>query len=43
MLLGYMANTNGLVQGLLWVKLKLIMDYDVFCLNFVEGVVVFCI
>lgn len=33
MLLGCMANTNALVQSLLWVYLKLIMDYVVFCLN----------
>ncbi len=33
MLLGCMANPNALVLGLLWVYLKLIMDYVVFCLN----------
>lgn len=32
MLLGCMANTNALAQSLLWVYLKLIMDYVVFCL-----------
>lgn len=33
MLLGCMANTNGLVQSLLWLNLTLIMDYVIFCLN----------
>lgn len=36
-----MENTNGQVQGLLRLHLKLIMDDDVFCLNFIEGVVAF--
>lgn len=33
MLLGCMANTNGLVHSLLWLNLTLIMDYVIFCLN----------
>lgn len=32
MLLGCMGTTNGLLQNLLWVNFKLIMDYVVFCL-----------
>lgn len=41
MLLGYMENTNGQVQGLPRVDLKLIMDDDVFSLNFIKGAVAF--
>lgn len=36
-----MGNTNGQVQALLREHRKLIMDDDVFCLNFIEGVVAF--
>lgn len=36
-----MENTNGQVQGLPRVGLKLIMDDDVFSLNFIKGVVAF--
>lgn len=41
MLLGCTGTTNGLVQSLLWVNLKLIMDYVVFCLNSLKVALLF--